>query len=111
MDPADPVDANDPEFMATFNRMYEKTWGSDAISDAIPEKYKQLTGIALSISIRCDACLTYHIKMALKQKATKEEIVESFRIGLLSAGSGTIPTIRKGYATLKDLGIDVSGAK
>lgn len=107
MDPADPVDANDPEFMATFNRMYEMTWGSDAI----PEKYKQLTGIALSISIRCDACLTYHIKMALKQKATKEEIVESFRLGLLSAGSGTIPTIRKGYATLKDLGVDVSGVK
>jgi AhpD family alkylhydroperoxidase len=104
-DPNDPVDANDPEFMELFNRQYEKTWGPGAI----PAKYKQLTGVSLSVSIRCDACLNYHMKIAVKEKATKEELVEAMRIGLVASGSGGIPTMRKGYASMRALGVDVSG--
>ncbi|TMG91449.1 MAG: carboxymuconolactone decarboxylase family protein, partial [Betaproteobacteria bacterium] len=31
----------------------------------MPAKYKELTGVPLSIANRCDPCLAYHIRMAL----------------------------------------------
>ncbi len=72
---------------------------------AIPPKYKELTGVALSIANRCDPCLVYHIRMALAAGATKEEFVESIRLAILSVGSITIPTARYGYRLLREHGV------
>src|SRR5436190_21404083 len=97
----DLLDANDADFAAGFDKLYLQTWGEGAI----PAKYKELTGVALSVVIRCEPCLSYHIKRALAAKATKAEFVEAIRIGILSAGSGTIPTARHGYRVLRELGM------
>ena len=72
---------------------------------AIPAKYKELMGVALSVVIRCEPCLSYHIKRALTAQATKAEFVEAIRIGILSAGSATMPTARHGYRVLRELGV------
>jgi AhpD family alkylhydroperoxidase len=98
---ADLLDANDADFVAGFDKLYTQTWGEGAI----PAKYKELTGVALSVVIRCEPCLSYHIKRALAAKATKAEFVEAIRIGILSAGSATIPTARHGYRVLRELGV------
>ena len=104
-EPASPdvdlLDANDADFAAGFDKLYTQTWGEGAI----PAKYKELTGIALSVVIRCEPCLSYHIKRALAAKATRAEFVEAIRIGILSAGSATIPTARYGYRELRELGV------
>jgi AhpD family alkylhydroperoxidase len=97
----DLLDANDADFAAGFDKLYTQTWGEGAI----PAKYKELTGIALSVVIRCEPCLSYHIKRALAAKVTKAEFVEAIRIGILSAGSATIPTARYGYRVLRELGV------
>jgi len=97
----DLLDANDPDFAVGFDKLYTQTWGEGAI----PAKYKELTGVALSVVIRCEPCLSYHIKRALAAKATKAEFVEAIRIGILSAGSATIPTARHGYRVLRELGV------
>ena len=52
---------------------------------------------------RCDPCLAYHLRMALAQKATKDEFVEAIRLAILSGGSVVIPTARYGYRVLRDL--------
>ena len=104
-EPASPdvdlLDANDADFAAGFDKLYTQTWGEGAI----PAKYKELTGVALSVVIRCEPCLSYHIKRALAAKATRAEFVEAIRIGILSAGSATIPTARHGYRELRELGV------
>jgi len=97
----DLLDANDADFAAGFDKLYTQTWGEGAI----PAKYKELTGVTLSVVIRCEPCLSYHIKRALAAKATKAEFVEAIRIGILSAGSATIPTARHGYRVLRELGV------
>jgi len=97
----DLLDANDADFVAGFDRLYSQTWGDGAI----PAKYKELTGVTLSVVIRCEPCLAYHIKMALAEKATKPEFIDAIRIGILSAGSATIPTARYGYRVLRELGV------
>src|SRR5438552_15498809 len=95
----DLIEANDADVIAGFDKLYTQTWGEGAI----PAKYKELTGVTLSVVIRCEPCLAYHIKMALAAKATKPEFVDAIRLGILSAGSATIPTARYGYVVLREL--------
>jgi AhpD family alkylhydroperoxidase len=97
----DLLEASDAEFVAGFDALYARTWGEGAI----PAKYKELTGVTLSVVIRCEPCLSYHIKKALAAKATPAEFVEAIRIGILSAGSATVPTARHGYKVLRELGV------
>jgi AhpD family alkylhydroperoxidase len=97
----DLLQASDAEFVAVFDKLYELTWGTAAI----PAKYKELTGVTLSIANRCDPCLVYHIRMALAEGATKGEFVDSIRLAILSAGSITIPTARYAYRLLREQGV------
>jgi len=102
--PSETVDllqASDAEFVAAFDKLYALTWGTAAI----PAKYKELTGVTLSIANRCDPCLVYHIRMALAAGATREEFVESIRLAILSSGSITIPTARYAYGLLQGHGV------
>jgi len=94
----DPIETNDPDFSAGFDALYQKTWGPGAI----PEKYKQLTGVSISIVERCETCLGWHIKQAIRLGANKNELIESIRLGWLTGGSITIPTARKAYQILDD---------
>jgi AhpD family alkylhydroperoxidase len=94
----DPIETNDPEFSGNFDSLYEKTWGPGAI----PEKYKQLTGVSISIVERCETCLGWHIKQAVHLGANKNELIEAIRLGLLTGGSITIPTVRKAYEILEE---------
>jgi AhpD family alkylhydroperoxidase len=100
--PSDPLNEGDPTFMATFDTLYAQTWGGDAI----PAKYKELAGVALSIVGRCDACLAYHLRMCHEHQATRAEIIEMIRLAILSGGSITIPTARYAYTVMRDLGIE-----
>ncbi len=95
----DPIEANDPQYSANFDSLYQKTWGGGAI----PEKYKQLTGISISVVERCETCLGWHMKEAVRLGAKKDELVEAIRLGLLTGGSITIPTVRKAYELFDDL--------
>jgi len=95
----DPIEANDPQYSANFDSLYQKTWGGGAI----PEKYKQLTGISISVVERCETCLGWHMKEAVRLGAKKDELVEAIRLGLLTGGSITTPTVRRAYELFDDL--------
>ena len=90
---------NDPEYSGNFDALYQKTWGGGAI----PEKYKQLAGISISIVERCETCLRWHMKQAVRLGAKRAELIEAIRLGLLTGGSITIPTVRKAYELFGDL--------
>ena len=89
----DPIVVNDPAFMATFADQYKATFGEGAI----PAKYKQLSGATLSVVVKCEDCLRYHVQMAIKLGATRQEIVEALRIGLLTGGSAGMPAMGAAY--------------
>jgi AhpD family alkylhydroperoxidase len=94
----DPVAANDPKFMATFTQQYRDAFANGAI----PAKYKQLSGVTLSVVLKCEECLKSHVQMAIKLGATRPEIVESLRIGLLTGGSAGLPTMGVAYAMMDE---------
>ena len=95
----DPVAANDPAFMATFTQQYRDAFANGAI----PAKYKQLSGVTLSVVLKCEECLKSHVQMAIKLGATRPEIVESLRIGLLTGGSAGLPTMGVAYAVMDEV--------
>jgi len=94
----DPVTANDPAFMGIFTQQYRAAFGSGAI----PAKYKQLSGATLSVVVKCEECLKYHVQMAIQLGARRQEIVEALRIGLLTGGSAGLPTMEAAYAVMDD---------
>ena len=94
--PKDPIEVLDAKFAKDFEHLYSTTWGDGAI----PAKYKELCGASISVVARCSPCLAYHLKMAIKHGATRDEGVEALRIGVLTGGSVTIPVAREGYKLL-----------
>lgn len=56
---------------------------------AIPNKYKELIGLALSATGRCRYCALFHTEMAKLNGATDQEIEEAVHYAKSSAGWST----------------------
>ena len=69
---------------------------------ALPQKVKELIGLASSTVLRCNDCISYHLTEALDRGATKEEILETLTIALVVGGSITIPHLRHAIAQLEE---------
>ena len=51
---------------------------------------KELIAIGISVVINCESCMEWHIKQALDDKASREEIIEAIEVGIeMSGGPGT----------------------
>lgn len=70
---------------------------------ALPAKTKELLGLAASLVLRCDDCITYHVIRAKENQVSEAEFDEVMSIGLVVGGSITIPHIRRAYQTWKEL--------
>ena len=54
------------------------------------KKQKELIAIGISVVIDCESCMEWHIKQALDDGATENEIIESIEVGIeMSGGPGT----------------------
>lgn len=62
---------------------------------ALDKKTKELMGLTASIVLRCDDCITYHIKQCVECGVTREEFMDCFNVALVVGGSITIPHLRR----------------
>ena len=68
----------------------------DVYSDgAIPKKYKELTGLSISIFYKCEECIAYHVQNCKEQGCSRDEVVEAIKIAVVGGGSVTYPWARK----------------
>jgi len=57
----------------------------------LDKKYKEMIAIGISIRINCESCLEWHIKQALDNGASKEEIIEAIEVGIeMGGGPATV---------------------
>ena len=57
----------------------------------LDKKYKEMIAIGISIQINCESCLEWHIKQALDNNASKEEIIEAIEVGIeMGGGPATV---------------------
>ena len=70
---------------------------------AIDAKTKEMLGLAASLVLRCDDCITYHLIRVVEEGGTKEELAEILDIGLVVGGSITIPHLRRAHEVIAEL--------
>ena len=76
-----------PGPMTGFARLHKK-----AVEDgALSTKVKEMMALAISIAVGCEGCIAYHTHDAIKAGATRAELLETIRVGVMMAGGpGTI---------------------
>lgn len=62
-----------PEVMKAFSQMAQGA----SKAGALDAKTKELIAFAVSVAVRCDACIAFHAKAAEKHGATREEVAEA----------------------------------
>ena len=70
---------------------------SDAGSKAgvLDAKTRELIALAVSVTRQCDGCITIHTDAAIKQGATKAEIVEALGVAIsVNAGAALVYSTR-----------------
>jgi AhpD family alkylhydroperoxidase len=61
----------------------------------LDEKTRELIGLAVAVTLRCDGCITVHTGEALKYGATREEIAEALGVAIsLNAGAALVYSAR-----------------
>ncbi|MBN1272467.1 MAG: carboxymuconolactone decarboxylase family protein [Candidatus Aminicenantes bacterium] len=70
---------------------------------ALSSKTKELLGLTASLVLRCNDCVTYHLRQCVLLGITDEQIFEAFNIGLLVGGSIVIPHLRQAVAMLDEI--------
>ena len=64
---------------------------------------KEMMGLAASMVLRCDDCITYHLIRCHEEGTTWDEFFEVFAVALVVGGSVVIPHLRRAMATLEEL--------
>jgi AhpD family alkylhydroperoxidase len=62
---------------------------------ALDKRTKELMGLVASTVLRCDDCITYHIKQCVQIGITRAEFLDAFNVALVVGGSITIPHLRR----------------
>jgi AhpD family alkylhydroperoxidase len=62
---------------------------------ALDKRTKELLGLVASVVLRCDDCITYHIKQCVTAGVTRPEFLDLFNVALVVGGSITIPHLRR----------------
>src|ERR1041385_1118224 len=88
-----------PEGLAGFWSLMKEFYFAET---AIPSKYKDLIGLAVSGATRCKYCALFHTEGARLAGATDEEIAEASAMGALTmAGSTFLNAMQIDYDAFK----------
>jgi AhpD family alkylhydroperoxidase len=72
-----------PELVAAFVQMDQAAY----VEGELERKYKELIGLAIGLYARCEYCMNTHVKNALAEGATREEILEAASVAVAFGGS------------------------
>ena len=70
---------------------------------ALDKRTKELMGLVASMVLRCDDCITYHIKQCTTQGVTRDQFMDAFNVALVVGGSITIPHLRRAVDRLDQI--------
>ncbi len=72
-----------PELNAAFVQMDQAAY----VEGELERKYKELIGLAIGLFTRCEYCMNLHVKQALEEGASREEILEAAAVAVAFGGS------------------------
>jgi AhpD family alkylhydroperoxidase len=65
-------------FVRLHNRVVEE--------GALDRKTKELMAFGISVALRCEGCIAYHVKDAVQAGANREELLETLGVAILMGG-------------------------
>jgi AhpD family alkylhydroperoxidase len=71
-----------PGPISAFARLHRDAMAEGSISS----KMKELMALAISIAIRCEDCIAYHVHDALRAGATHQEVIETIGVAVMMGG-------------------------
>ena len=75
-----------PGPMGGFSRLHKA-----AVADGVlSTKVKELIALGITITVRCDGCIAFHVHDSLKAGATREEILETIGVAVLMGGGPSL---------------------
>jgi AhpD family alkylhydroperoxidase len=77
-----PLGSAQPAVMKAFGELHK----AGAAAGALDTKTKELMCLAISVVVRCDDCIAYHIHDALEAGATREELADAIGVAILMGG-------------------------
>lgn len=75
-----------PEVMKAFNVLAKEA----TVEGALDPKTKELLAVAIAIAVRCEGCIGFHVKAAIKHGATREEIMETIGMATYMGGGPAV---------------------
>src|SRR5919205_3958328 len=76
-------------------RGYRELSGAGAKTNLLGAKTRELIALAVAVTRQCDGCITIHTNAAMKEGATREEIVEALGVAIaVNAGAALVYSAR-----------------
>jgi AhpD family alkylhydroperoxidase len=76
-------------------RGYRELSDAGTKTAVLDPKTRELIALAVAVTRQCDGCITIHTDAAIKQGATKEEIVEALGVAIaVNAGAALVYSTR-----------------
>ncbi len=72
------VRAGTPDTMKAFSALARAALEAKALST----RTKELIALAISVATRCDPCIAFHAEAAVRQGATREEVMETVALAI-----------------------------
>ena len=76
------LEENHPDFMKSFQEIGPAVFKPGALDT----KTKELICMGIAVANRCDGCIAFHTRRALKTGATEKEIVEALSVAIFMGG-------------------------
>jgi len=67
-----------PEVMKAFSGLAQTALAPKALNT----KSKELIALGIAVALRCDDCIGFHVKAALQQGASREEVLETLGMAI-----------------------------
>ena len=88
-----------PKVMGAYGQLVQS-----AMTDgALDTKTKELMALAISVAIRCEDCIAYHTRAAIKLGAAEDEVVESLGVAVELGGGPSVVYSARALAAFREL--------
>ncbi len=67
-------------------RAFRDLMGAASKDGALDAKTKELMAIAIAVATRCEGCIVFHVRSALKHGATRDEMADTIGVAIEMGG-------------------------
>lgn len=82
---------------------YSQLMKAASAENMLSSKVKELMAFSISIAIRCDDCIVFHLRAALNHGATQDEVIEAISVAIEMGGGPSVVYGGRALAALEEL--------